>query len=355
MTVPSELPDKQLFTFRNPVGVAAIVDRGQLPGRRAVVVPRAGAAVRQRGGVEAGRVRRRRRPRRSRSCSCTRGSRPACSTWCSPTGRRRSRGSRRRSARGSSTRSGSRARPRSAAGSASSAAATCSRPCLELGGKNPLVVMPDADLDLAVEGALFSGFGTAGQRCTSLGTVFVHASVHDEFLAPVRRRRSRRRRSATRSRTSLYGPMISERFCDRFLGWLDWVQPHHAVPRLERHRADHVVEPARRVRRRSRRGAVLPPDDRRRRHAPTTTSTSRRRSDRSSASRRSRRSTRRSPSRTATGTGCRRRSTRTTRKAVFRFREGISAGMVSVNNSTSGAEAHLPFGGNGRSGNGSRQ
>ena len=44
-------------------------------------------------------------------------------------------------------------------------------PCLELGGKNPLVVMPDADLDLAVEGALFSGFGTAGQRCTSLGTV----------------------------------------------------------------------------------------------------------------------------------------------------------------------------------------
>ena len=40
---------------------------------------------------------------------------------------------------------------------------------------------------------------------------------------------------------------------------------------------------------------------------------------------------------------------------VFRFRERIGAGMVSVNNSTSGAEAHLPFGGNGRSGNGSRQ
>jgi aldehyde dehydrogenase (NAD+) len=40
---------------------------------------------------------------------------------------------------------------------------------------------------------------------------------------------------------------------------------------------------------------------------------------------------------------------------AFAFRRGISAGMVSVNNSTSGAEAHLPFGGNGRSGNGSRQ
>ena len=43
--------------------------------------------------------------------------------------------------------------------------------------------MPDADLDLAVEGALFSGFGTAGQRCTSLGTVIVHERVHDEFLS----------------------------------------------------------------------------------------------------------------------------------------------------------------------------
>jgi acyl-CoA reductase-like NAD-dependent aldehyde dehydrogenase len=40
---------------------------------------------------------------------------------------------------------------------------------------------------------------------------------------------------------------------------------------------------------------------------------------------------------------------------AFKFAEGISAGMVSVNNSTSGAEAHLPFGGNGKSGNGSRQ
>ena len=42
-------------------------------------------------------------------------------------------------------------------------------------------------------------------------------------------------------------------------------------------------------------------------------------------------------------------------REAFAFRQGVSAGMVSVNNSTSGAEAHLPFGGNGKSGNGSRQ
>ncbi len=42
-------------------------------------------------------------------------------------------------------------------------------------------------------------------------------------------------------------------------------------------------------------------------------------------------------------------------QSAFRFRERVSAGMLSINNSTSGAEAHLPFGGNGKSGNGSRQ
>jgi aldehyde dehydrogenase (NAD+) len=42
-------------------------------------------------------------------------------------------------------------------------------------------------------------------------------------------------------------------------------------------------------------------------------------------------------------------------QSVWRFREACSAGMLSVNNSTSGAEAHLPFGGNRKSGNGSRQ
>ena len=90
-------------------------------------------------------------------------------------------------------------------------------PCLELGGKNPLVVMPDADLDLAAEGALFSGFGTAGQRCTSLGTVIVHESVHDEFM---RRFTGLVEEAAIGDpfEDVLYGPMIHERFPERFDG-----------------------------------------------------------------------------------------------------------------------------------------
>jgi aldehyde dehydrogenase (NAD+) len=52
---------------------------------------------------------------------------------------------------------------------------------LELGGKNAIVVMDDADLDLAVEGIVWSAFGTSGQRCTAASRVIVHERVHDEL------------------------------------------------------------------------------------------------------------------------------------------------------------------------------
>ena len=170
--------------------------------------------------------------------------------------------------------------------SASSAAGTSRPPCLELGGKNPLVVMPDADLDLAVEGALFSGFGTAGQRCTSLGTAIVHRDVHDDFVdrfttavaeAPIGDP-TRGRALRPDDRRALRGPV-------RGLARADPRSPPVSTARA-RHGADHARQPARRLRRRrSRGGPLLPPDDRRRRHARTTTSTAPRRSARSSGSR----------------------------------------------------------------------
>ena len=52
---------------------------------------------------------------------------------------------------------------------------------LELGGKNGIVVMEDADLDLAVEGIVWSAFGTSGQRCTAASRVIVHDKVYDEL------------------------------------------------------------------------------------------------------------------------------------------------------------------------------
>lgn len=52
---------------------------------------------------------------------------------------------------------------------------------LEMGGKNAVIVMEDADLGLAVEGILWSAFGTAGQRCTACSRVIVHKDVKEEL------------------------------------------------------------------------------------------------------------------------------------------------------------------------------
>lgn len=52
---------------------------------------------------------------------------------------------------------------------------------LEMGGKNAVIVMDDADLDLAVEGIIWSAFGTSGQRCTACSRVIVHESVKEEL------------------------------------------------------------------------------------------------------------------------------------------------------------------------------
>jgi aldehyde dehydrogenase (NAD+) len=54
---------------------------------------------------------------------------------------------------------------------------------LELGGKNAIIVMDDADLDLAVDGIVWSAFGTSGQRCTAASRVVVHESVYDELAS----------------------------------------------------------------------------------------------------------------------------------------------------------------------------
>jgi len=224
-------------------------------------------------------------------------------------------------------------------------------PCLELGGKNPLVVMPDADLDLAAEGALFSGFGTAGQRCTSLGVAIVHDDVHDAFLTKLL---SRLDGAALGDPTQdvLYGPMLSERFLQGYEKWLGEIQPHHEV-----HGPTGRITASN-----PRPGFLGDPDAGVFAHPVVVTGVTAadalyqhetfgpivpvmRCSDFEQAVE------------LANGHGYGLSSAIYTSSAqtAFRFRARVSAGMLSVNNSTSGAEAHLPFGGNGKSGNGSRQ
>jgi aldehyde dehydrogenase (NAD+) len=54
---------------------------------------------------------------------------------------------------------------------------------LEMGGKNIIIVMDDANLELAIDGAIWGGFGTTGQRCTAASRIAVHKSVYKEFVS----------------------------------------------------------------------------------------------------------------------------------------------------------------------------
>jgi aldehyde dehydrogenase (NAD+) len=65
----------------------------------------------------------------------------------------------------------------------SEACAPTFKPChLEMGGKNVIIIMDDANLELAVEGAVWAGFGTTGQRCTAASRVVVHQKVYSQFV-----------------------------------------------------------------------------------------------------------------------------------------------------------------------------
>jgi alpha-ketoglutaric semialdehyde dehydrogenase len=79
--------------------------------------------------------------------------------------------------------------------------------CLELGGKNALVVCDDADLDRAVEWALASAFSNAGQRCASASRLIVFDSVYEEF----------RQRLIAEAESYETGPVISEQSLERLL------------------------------------------------------------------------------------------------------------------------------------------
>src|SRR5215213_3312494 len=351
-TVPSEMPDKQLFTFRVPVGVAAIITAGNFPGAvpswylvpallcgNAVVwkpaeysaaIASAMTQIFTAGGVPAGVL------------NLVHADGPATFAGLE---------------RALDERLVDKVGFTGSSAVGSEIGALCGRhlqsPCLELGGKNPMVVMDDADLDLAVEGALFAGFGTAGQRCTSLGTAIVHADVHDEFV----RRLDERLRAAPIGDPMadvLYGPMLDEKFADRFEDWLGLIRDHHTV---------HGSTAQGRITADAPRDGFVGDPEAGIFYHPTFVTGVKIEDDIYSTETFgplvgvARFETFDEAMELANGHGYGLSSAiyTTSPTHAFRFRERISAGMVSINNSTSGAEAHLPFGGNGKSGNGSRQ
>ena len=81
---------------------------------------------------------------------------------------------------------------------------------LEMGGKNVIMVMEDADLDLAVDGAIWGAFGTTGQRCTASSRIVVHRGIYREFVDRLGKRAARLRVGNGLDENVDMGPAISE-------------------------------------------------------------------------------------------------------------------------------------------------
>ena len=107
------------------------------------------------------------------------------------------------------------------AGLAASAAARHARVSLEMGGKNPVIVMDDADVDLAVEGLLWGAYGTTGQRCTATSRLIVHADVHDEVVEKLTARATALRLGYGNDDATEMGPLINRKALDKVTGYMD--------------------------------------------------------------------------------------------------------------------------------------
>jgi alpha-ketoglutaric semialdehyde dehydrogenase len=92
---------------------------------------------------------------------------------------------------------------------------------LEMGGKNAQIVMPDADMELALDGVLWGAFGTTGQRCTATSRLLLHERIHDAFVERlVERTRKLRLGDGTVDGNDV-GPLINQDALDKVAGYID--------------------------------------------------------------------------------------------------------------------------------------
>jgi acyl-CoA reductase-like NAD-dependent aldehyde dehydrogenase len=92
---------------------------------------------------------------------------------------------------------------------------------LELGGKNPMIVLDDANLDLAIEGGLWGGFGTTGQRCTATSRIIVQKGIYGEFVEHYVERAKALKVGNGLDETVEMGPAINENQLKTDLSYVD--------------------------------------------------------------------------------------------------------------------------------------
>ena len=104
---------------------------------------------------------------------------------------------------------------------ASKAGQRLKRLSLELGGKNGVVVLADADLDLATDGILWSAFGTTGQRCTACSRVIVERAVVEPLLERLEARTRKLRLGSGMDEATDVGPLINAGAVDKVAAYID--------------------------------------------------------------------------------------------------------------------------------------
>ena len=95
------------------------------------------------------------------------------------------------------------------------------RVSLELGGKNAQIVMDDADLDLAVEGALWGAFGTTGQRCTATSRLILHRDIKNQFIDKLLARAEKFKIGDGLDEDVEMGPLINQAARDKVLSYME--------------------------------------------------------------------------------------------------------------------------------------
>jgi len=101
-------------------------------------------------------------------------------------------------------------------------AAKSLKPCsLELGGKNPMIVLDDANLELAVEGGLWGAFGTTGQRCTATSRIIVQKGVYRKFIAHFVARAKKLKVGNGLDETVEMGPAVNEKQLNTSLKYIE--------------------------------------------------------------------------------------------------------------------------------------
>jgi 5-carboxymethyl-2-hydroxymuconic-semialdehyde dehydrogenase len=110
-------------------------------------------------------------------------------------------------------------------------AQTLKRLHFELGGKNPVIVFDDADLDRALDAVLFMIYSLNGERCTSSSRLLVQASIHEEFTERLAEMMSRIKVGHPLDPAAVIGPLIHPRHRDKVLSYRDLATSEGAVVR----------------------------------------------------------------------------------------------------------------------------